>query len=184
MSTSSGQPSALENRAAMEKEDQAGVVAHPRQHMPDWKWKGAFGVFVLTSVISGKSRQPVRPHVFTFVPGADTVPGADRGVITQPPPLLPGYDVSNVANIQPRLYEAFGNIKLLPWIGLSYSLANFAVLSFARKITYCFDLRYVYLFHMVIFLVGAVVAGAAKDLTSIIVGRVIMGWGGSVVQQT
>ncbi len=82
------------------------------------------------------------------------------------------------------MYEAFPNIKLLPWIGLSYSLANFAMLSFARKITYCFDLRWIYLSHIVLFLVGAVVAGAAKSMTSVIIGRIIMGWGGSVVQQT
>lgn len=92
--------------------------------------------------------------------------------------------MSNVANIQPVLYEAHGNIELLPWIGLSYSLANFAFLSFARKITYCFNLKWVYSAHLIIFLIGAVVAGAALNITAVIVGRIIMGWGGSVVQQT
>lgn len=104
--------------------------------------------------------------------------------MTAEPPTLAGYDVSNVANIQPRLYEAFGNIELLPWIGLSYSLSNFAFLSFARNITYCFDLRWIYCAHLVVFLAGAVVAGSAEDIALVIVGRVIMGWGGSVVQQT
>jgi hypothetical protein len=98
--------------------------------------------------------------------------------------MLAGYDVSNVANIQPRLYETFGNIELLPWIGLSYSLSNFAFLSFARKITYCFDLKWLYCFHLIVFLVGAAIAGTAQEINFIIVGRVIMGWGGSVVQQT
>ncbi len=58
------------------------------------------------------------------------------------------------------------------------------MLSFARKVTYCFDLRWIYLSHLVILLIGAIVAGSAESLTSVIVGRVIMGWGGSVVQQT
>ncbi|CAG9980466.1 unnamed protein product [Clonostachys byssicola] len=98
--------------------------------------------------------------------------------------LINGYDVSNVANIQPRLYEAFGGIELLPWIGLSYSLANFAVLSLGRKATYCFDLRIIYLTSLAIFLAGSAVAGSAKSLTTVIVGRVIMGVGGAMVQQT
>ncbi|KAE8154169.1 major facilitator superfamily domain-containing protein [Aspergillus avenaceus] len=98
--------------------------------------------------------------------------------------LINGYDVSNVANIQPRLYEAFGNITLLPWIGLSYSLANFAALSFSRKILYCFDMRWIYIVNVVVFMVGAAVAGAAPNLPSVIVGRIIMGVGGAVVYQT
>ena len=97
--------------------------------------------------------------------------------------MTPGYDVSNVANIQPRLYEAFGNIELLPWIGLSYSLANFAVLSFARKITYYFDLKWVYFFHLVVFMAGTAIGGSSNNIETMIVARVIMGWGGSVCQQ-
>jgi MFS family permease len=92
--------------------------------------------------------------------------------------------VSNVANIQPRLYEAFGSIELLPWIGLSYSLANFAVLSFARKITFCTDMRWIYIVSMVLFMAGAAVSGSAESMSSVIVGRIIMGIGGAIVQQT
>ncbi|KAF7590702.1 hypothetical protein BBP40_002538 [Aspergillus hancockii] len=97
--------------------------------------------------------------------------------------LINGYDVSNVANIQPRLYDAFGNITLLPWIGLSFSLAVFAVLSFSRKILYCFDMRWIYIVNLTVFMVGAAVAGAAPNLPAVIVGRVIMGVGGAVVYQ-
>lgn len=92
--------------------------------------------------------------------------------------------MSNVANIQPRLYEAFGHIELLPWIGLSYSLANFAFLSFARKITYAFDMKWVYMSHLVIFFAGAAIAGTSQNIAALIIGRIVMGWGGSVVQQT
>ncbi|RSL87755.1 hypothetical protein CEP52_015441 [Fusarium oligoseptatum] len=114
--------------------------------LPEWKWKAAVLIFIVTGACSG-------------------------------------YDVSNVANIQPRLYDAFGNIELLPWIALSYSLANFAVLSFARKIAYCFDLKWVYLVHLVIFMAGTAIGGASNDIQTMIVARVIMGWGGSVCQQ-
>ncbi|KAG9249963.1 major facilitator superfamily domain-containing protein [Emericellopsis atlantica] len=98
--------------------------------------------------------------------------------------LISGYDVSNVANIQPRLYEEFGRIELLPWIGLSYSLANLAVLPYSRRMISCFDWRTLYISHLIIFILGAVVAASAPSLSAVIAGRVIMGLGGSVIQQT
>lgn len=91
--------------------------------------------------------------------------------------------MSNVANIQPALYKAFGNITLLPWISLSFSLAVFAVLSFSRKILYCFDMKWIYIASVLIFMAGAAVAGAAHNLPTVIVGRIIMGVGGAVVYQ-
>ncbi|KID81854.1 Major facilitator superfamily domain, general substrate transporter [Metarhizium guizhouense ARSEF 977] len=94
-----------------------------------------------------------------------------------------GYDVSNAANIQSRLYEAFGRIELLSWISLSYSLALFSVMFLVRHLTYNFDLRWLYLGSLAVFLAGATVAGAAQNMAAIIVGRVIMGVGGAFVQQ-
>ncbi|KJK61709.1 Major Facilitator Superfamily protein [Aspergillus parasiticus SU-1] len=98
--------------------------------------------------------------------------------------VINGYDVSNVANIQPQLYEAFGDIALLPWIGLSFSLAVFAFLSFSRKIIYCFDMQWIYIVSLVVFMAGAAVAGAAHNLATVIVGRTIMGVGCSVIYQS
>ena len=94
-----------------------------------------------------------------------------------------GYDVSNVANIQSRLYEVFGHIELLSWIGLSYSLSLFCVMFLVRHLTYNFDLRWLYLGNMVIFVVGAAVAGSAQTMAAVILGRIIMGIGGASVQQ-
>lgn len=88
-----------------------------------------------------------------------------------------------MANIQPRLYEAFGHIDLLPWVGLSYALANFCVVSLARKLTLAFDLRLIFLSNVLVFMAGSAVAGSAKTITAVIVGRVVMGVGGSIVQQ-
>ncbi|KAL4863810.1 major facilitator superfamily domain-containing protein [Aspergillus spectabilis] len=102
------------------------------------------------------------------------------GILTT---LINGYDVSNVANIQACLYEAFGSIELLPWIGLSYSLASFAVLGLSRKILYCVDMRWIYIANAVIFMVGAAVAGSAQNMSSVIVGRIIMGVAGAIVYQ-
>lgn len=57
------------------------------------------------------------------------------------------------------------------------------MLSFARKIIYCVDMQLVYLTSLLVFIVGAAVAGAAPNMSAIIVGRVIMGVGGALVQQ-
>ncbi|EXL67512.1 hypothetical protein FOPG_16368 [Fusarium oxysporum f. sp. conglutinans race 2 54008] len=96
--------------------------------------------------------------------------------------IINGFDVSNVANIQPQLYVAFGHIEYLPWIGLSYSLANFATLSFAGRILDIFDIRHIYLASIVVFAAGAALAGSAKTISAIIAGRAVMGIGGSICQ--
>ncbi|EXA29584.1 hypothetical protein FOVG_18951 [Fusarium oxysporum f. sp. pisi HDV247] len=96
--------------------------------------------------------------------------------------IINGFDVSNVANIQPQLYEAFGHIEFLPWIGLSYSLANFATLAFARNVIDVFNIRYVYIISIAIFFVGATLAGVAGNISTVIAGRAIMGIGGSICQ--
>ncbi|KAF5010976.1 hypothetical protein FDECE_2887 [Fusarium decemcellulare] len=96
--------------------------------------------------------------------------------------VINGFDVSNVANIQPRLYEELGHIELLPWIGLSYSLANFATLPLARKILHFMDICLAYPIGIAIFSAGAATAGAAQTLSTIIAGRVVMGIGGSICQ--
>ncbi|KAL4744409.1 hypothetical protein BDW72DRAFT_212683 [Aspergillus terricola var. indicus] len=98
--------------------------------------------------------------------------------------IISGYDVSNVANIQARLYEAFGNIELLPWVGLSYSLANFALISLSRKILFVCNMRWVYIASVVIFMAGAAVGGAAPSIQAVIVGRIIMGIAGAIVYQS
>ena len=94
-----------------------------------------------------------------------------------------GYDVSNVANIQSRLYEEFGRMELLSWISLSYSLALFSVMYLVRDLTFSFNLRWLYLANLAVFVAGAAVAGSAQTMAAVILGRVIMGVGGAFVQQ-
>uniref|UniRef100_A0A8H7K8K2 Major facilitator superfamily (MFS) profile domain-containing protein n=1 Tax=Bionectria ochroleuca TaxID=29856 RepID=A0A8H7K8K2_BIOOC len=48
--------------------------------------------------------------------------------------LLNGYDMSNVANIQASVYEAFGHIELLPWVALSYTMGAVAVTPMVRRV--------------------------------------------------
>lgn len=155
------------NRGKMSssKDEYAPSTVSRRGDIPDWKWKGSLAAIFLTTIINGWFT--IQHKIITILM---------KGTWS-------GYDVSNVANIQPRLYEAFGNITLLPWISLSFGLANFAALSFSRKILYCFEMRWIYLASIVVFMAGAAVAGAAQNMDSVIVGRIIMGVGGAVVYQ-
>ncbi|KAI8648847.1 Efflux pump antibiotic resistance protein [Fusarium sp. Ph1] len=151
---------------------------HPRDRISSLEWAGTLATIYLTGIINGmppprpcQSISPECPQKQLPAPAFQHTADPDRG-----------FDVSNVANIQPRLYEVFGHIELLPWIGLSYSLANFATLAIARAILYCFDMRWVYIVSLVVFLAGAAMAGAAQAISTVIAGRAVMGIGGSICQ--
>ncbi|KAH7014370.1 major facilitator superfamily domain-containing protein [Microdochium trichocladiopsis] len=94
-----------------------------------------------------------------------------------------GYDVSNVANTQVAIYEAFGRIELLPWVSLAYSLVNAACIPLFRQFTHIFELKMLSLVAIVLVMASAVLTGAAPNIEAIIVGRALLGVGGSLSYQ-
>ena len=92
-------------------------------------------------------------------------------------PFTPGYDVSNVANVQVPVYEAFGHIELLPWIALAFSLINVATIPLFRKLTGFLELKLVSLIAIIILIVGSALCGAATNINIVIVGRAFIGIG-------
>lgn len=95
-----------------------------------------------------------------------------------------GYDLSNVANIQATLYEAFGHIELLPFCSLSYAVAQGSANPLVRKMTNFMDLRILIVLGSIIFAVGAAICGAAPTMNAFIVGRVVKGVAGAGLLQT
>uniref|UniRef100_A0A8H7N0A2 Major facilitator superfamily (MFS) profile domain-containing protein n=1 Tax=Bionectria ochroleuca TaxID=29856 RepID=A0A8H7N0A2_BIOOC len=89
--------------------------------------------------------------------------------------LLNGYDVSNVANIQASVYEAFGHIELLPWVALSYTMGAVAVTPMVRRVVETFDTKVLYTIFYVLFIVACTVSGSATSIYAVIVGRALMG---------
>lgn len=89
----------------------------------------------------------------------------------------PGYDVSNVANIQVPVYEAFGHIELLPWIALAYSLINVATIPLFRKLTGFLELKLVSFIAVFVLIVGSALCGAAPNINTVIAGRALIGIG-------
>lgn len=95
----------------------------------------------------------------------------------------PGYDTSNVANVQVSVYRAFGHIELLPWLSLSYSLISVAVIPLVRKFTLFCDLKWMGLLSCLLTCAASALAGAAPNIESVIVGRVLMAIGSATLYQ-
>ncbi|QYS97939.1 Efflux pump antibiotic resistance [Trichoderma simmonsii] len=91
--------------------------------------------------------------------------------------LIVGYDVSNVANVQTSVYEAFGHVELLPWVAVGYSTLSAATAPSWRKITAIYPLKVVFFISELLMLIGSILAGAATNINMVIIGRVITGFG-------
>ncbi|KAI1113943.1 major facilitator superfamily domain-containing protein [Nemania sp. NC0429] len=97
--------------------------------------------------------------------------------------LLNGYDISNVANIQGPMYEAYGNLTLLPWVALSYSLCNVVTTPLARKLYKFYNIKVLTLSGLAILILGNALAAAAPTFVLFIIGRAIMAFGASIIYQ-
>ncbi|KAF1990826.1 MFS general substrate transporter [Aulographum hederae CBS 113979] len=88
-------------------------------------------------------------------------------------------DNTIVADIQPSILTSFpGQTQLLPWIGVAFALGSMSVLPWGK--TYgVFNIKYIYLFNIVLFEVGSALCGASQNMTMLIIARVITGIGGS-----
>lgn len=76
------------------------------------------------------------------------------------------------------ILDLFGEVSLLPWIGVGFALGTMCVLPWG-KVYGVFNVKYVYLFNIALFEIGSAVCGAAPNMTALVVGRVIAGVGGS-----
>ncbi|KAH8655212.1 major facilitator superfamily domain-containing protein [Xylariales sp. PMI_506] len=97
--------------------------------------------------------------------------------------LVNGYDLSNVANIQATLFEAFGNIDLLPLVAIGYPLSQICVMPLTRNLSNFINTRALILFGMGTMSAGAIVSGSATSLQAVIVGRIVTGFGGGFYLQ-
>jgi MFS family permease len=87
-------------------------------------------------------------------------------------------DNTIVADIQPAIVNEFSKVELLPWIGTGFALGNMTILSWGKAYG-IFNMKWVYLFNIILFEVGSAICGAAPNMNALIVGRIIAGVGGS-----
>ncbi|WYZ37090.1 hypothetical protein EsH8_II_000596 [Colletotrichum jinshuiense] len=93
------------------------------------------------------------------------------------------YDISNVANIQPPIYKAFGQVHLLPWVATGYAAAQVCMVPLVRKLAALGNVKLQIVLYILIFIIGAAVSGSASGINSLIIGRAVSGIGGSGIYQ-
>ncbi|RAL14075.1 MFS general substrate transporter [Aspergillus homomorphus CBS 101889] len=87
-------------------------------------------------------------------------------------------DNTVVANVEPDIIESFGEIEKMPWIGAAFNLGGIAILPWGKAYG-VFNVKWLYLLHVVLFEAGSALCGASPNMNALIIGRVIAGVGGS-----
>ncbi|CAN9111031.1 unnamed protein product [Alternaria alternata] len=90
-------------------------------------------------------------------------------------------DNTIIATAIPKITTVFNSLEDVGWYGSSYLLTTTSLQpSFGKIYTY-FDVKYTYLFALVIFEVGSIICAAATSSPMFIVGRVVAGAGAAAL---
>ena len=81
--------------------------------------------------------------------------------------------------MQAPIFESFGNIEKLPWIGIGFPMASVAVILITGRLFGLFDIKWLMISYILLFEIGSALCGGAPSLDALIIGRVIAGMGGS-----
>jgi MFS family permease len=92
---------------------------------------------------------------------------------------MKGLDTTIAADVQAEVYEKFGHIENLPWVGLGFPMASVATILTLTRAYGLFDVKVLLLASIVIFEIGSALCGAAPTSDALIVGRVLAGIGGA-----
>ncbi len=87
-------------------------------------------------------------------------------------------DNTIVADVQPAIFECFDEIDTLAWLGVAFALGSAATILPWCKAYGVFNVKWLYIFHVLLFEVGSALCGGAKTMNALIVGRAIAGVGG------
>jgi len=93
--------------------------------------------------------------------------------------FLYGLDTTIAADVQGPVLEEFGHIELLSWIGSGFPLGSVAVILLYGSLFNHFNLKWLFISGVALFEIGSVICGAAPNMNTLIVGRVLAGIGGS-----
>ncbi|TEY56427.1 hypothetical protein BOTCAL_0225g00070 [Botryotinia calthae] len=90
-------------------------------------------------------------------------------------------DNTIIATAIPKITSVFNSLDDVGWYGSSYLLTTTALQpSFGRIYTY-FDVKWTYLFALVLFEIGSIICAAARNSVMLIVGRAVAGAGASAL---
>jgi len=89
-----------------------------------------------------------------------------------------GLDTTIAADVQSSVYETFGDIENLAWVGLGFPMASVACILVVGRLYSLFNIKYMINSSILIFEIGSALCGAAPTMEALIVGRIIAGLGG------
>ncbi|KAA8651074.1 hypothetical protein EYZ11_012639 [Aspergillus tanneri] len=87
-------------------------------------------------------------------------------------------DNTIVANIQPAIIHSLNGVDKLAWSGVAFVMASSATVLTWLQIFNYFNIKWMYIFSIAIFMAGSAVCGAANSMNMLIGGRVVCGIGG------
>ncbi|KAL4762210.1 putative MFS transporter [Aspergillus foveolatus] len=87
-------------------------------------------------------------------------------------------DNTIVANIQPAIISSLNGIEKLAWSGVAFVMASSATVLTWLQIFNQFNIKWMYIFSIAVFMGGSAICGAAQSMDMLIGGRVICGIGG------
>lgn len=93
--------------------------------------------------------------------------------------ILYGLDTTIAADVQGSVIEQFGHVEQLAWVGAGFPLGSVCVILPFGNLYNNFNIKWVFFATVVLFEVGSALCGAASTMSTLIVGRVIAGVGGS-----
>jgi MFS family permease len=92
---------------------------------------------------------------------------------------LYGLDTTIAADVQGPVIAALGHIEQLAWVGAGFPLGSVCVILLLGRLYELFNLKWNYIFTVLLFEIGSAVCGSAPTMNALIIGRVIAGAGGS-----
>ena len=93
--------------------------------------------------------------------------------------FLYALDNTIVADVVPSITKDLGNSELLPWLSVGFMIGGVAVALPFGKLFGLYNVKWLYIISLALFMIGSALCGAAPTMNAMIVGRVIAGIGGN-----
>ncbi|HLK35691.1 MAG TPA: DHA2 family efflux MFS transporter permease subunit [Polyangiaceae bacterium] len=99
--------------------------------------------------------------------------------------LMGAIDTSIVSVAMPHMMGSLGaTVQEITWISTGYIIANVVVMPLTAFLGRLFGQKRVYMFCLALFLVGSILCGTSRSLTSLILYRALQGFGAGALQPT
>jgi DHA2 family multidrug resistance protein len=99
--------------------------------------------------------------------------------------LMGAIDSSIVSVAMPHMMGTLGStVQEITWISTGYIIANVVVMPFTAFLGRQFGQKRVYMFCLVLFLLGSILCGTARSLPALIFFRAVQGFGAGALQPT